>query len=75
MLQPAIGHKSRGPPRGSVIVSWVREYRWTEIDQGVHPHEGEHLLEAMCHWHDPMSRLGTFGCGRKSLLDDNPSSD
>jgi len=75
MLRPAIGYKSRGPPQWRVIVSRVREYRWTEIDPGVHPHEGEQPLEAMLHWHDPMmERLGTLGCGRKSLFDDNPSS-
>jgi hypothetical protein len=74
MLRPAMGDKSRGPPRWGVIVSWALEYRGTEIDPGVHPLEGEHPLEAMCHWHDPIVRVGTLRCGRKSLLDDNPSS-
>jgi hypothetical protein len=74
MLQRAIGHKSRGPPGWHVIVSQVREYRRIEIDPGVHPHEGEHPLEAMSHWHDPAERLRTLRCRRKSLLDDNPSS-
>jgi hypothetical protein len=74
MLRRAIGHKSRGLPQWHLIVSQVREYRWTEIDPGVHTREGEHPLEAMVHWHDPAERLRTLRCRRKSLLDDNPSS-
>ncbi len=74
MLRRAMGHKSRGPPQWCVIVTQVREYRWTEIDPGVHPREGEHPLEAMLHWHDPAERPRTLRCRRKSLLDDNPSS-
>jgi hypothetical protein len=72
MLRPATAHNSRGPPRRRVIVSWAWEYRWIEIDPGVHPLEGEHPLEAMCHWHDPMEWLRTLRCG--GSLDDNPSS-
>ena len=44
-----------------------REYRWNEIDPGVHPREGEHLLEAMLHWHDPAERLRTLRC-RRNLI-------
>ena len=46
MLRRAIGHKSRGLPQWHLIVSQVREYRWTEIDPGVHTREGEHPLPA-----------------------------
>ena len=74
MLRRAMGHKSRGPPQWCVIVTQVREYRWTEIDPGVHTREGEHPLEAMTHWHDPGERLRTLRYRQKSLLDDNPSS-
>ncbi len=74
MLRIAIGHKSRGPPEWHAIVARVTEYRWTEIDPGVDPREGEHPLEAMLHWHDPAERLKTLRRRRKSLLDDNPSS-
>jgi hypothetical protein len=42
MLRRAIGHKSRGLPQWHLIVSQVREYRWTEIDPGVHTREAEH---------------------------------
>jgi hypothetical protein len=74
MLQRAIGHKSRGPPRWRVIVTEIRERRWIEIDWGVHRREGEHPLEAMSHWRDPAEKLTPLRCRRKSLLDDNPSS-
>ena len=73
MLQRAIGHKSREPPRWRVIVTEMRE-RWIEIDPGVHPREGEHPLEAMSHWHDPAEKLRPLRYRRKSLLNDNPSS-
>jgi hypothetical protein len=74
MLRRVIGHKSRGPPQWSVIVTKVRQYRRTEIDPGVDPREGEHPLDAMLHWRDPAERLRSLRCRRKSLLDDNPSS-
>ena len=63
MLRRAIGHKSLGPPQWHLIVTQVREYRWTEIDPGVRPREGERPLEAMMHWHDPAERLRTFAAG------------
>ena len=66
--------QSLGPPQWHLIVTQVREYRWTEIDPGVHTRDGEHPLEAMMHWHDPAERLRTLRYRRKSLLDDNPSS-
>ena len=75
MLGHAIGHESRGPPRWRVIVTRAREYHWTAIiDPGVHSREGEHPLDAMSHWHDSTAMPGNLRCGRKSLLDDNPSS-
>ena len=74
MLRRVIGHMSRGPPQWRVIVTRVRDYRWTEFGPGVHPREGEHPLEAMLHWHDPAERLRTLRCRRKSYLEDNPSA-
>ena len=50
MLRRVIGHESRGPPQWHLIVTQVREYRWTEIDPGVHTRDGEHPLEAMMHF-------------------------
>ena len=74
MLRRAMGHKSLGPPQWNLIVTQLREYRWTERDLGVRAREGDHPLEAMMHWHDPGERLRPLRCRRKSLLDDNPSS-
>ncbi len=63
MLRRAIGHNSRGLLQWHLIVTQVREYRWTEIDPGVHTREGEHPLEAMMHWHVPAERLEPFAAG------------
>jgi hypothetical protein len=68
MLQRAIGHESRGPPRWRVFVTVVREHRWIEIDPGVHPREGVRPLEAMSHWRDPAERLRSLRCRRGNLF-------
>ena len=75
MLQPAMnGHEPRAPRQWRVILTRIRVYHWTEVDQGDCSREGEHSLDAMLHWRDPAQRLKTLRRLRKSLLDDNPSS-
>ena len=73
MFRHAIGHKSREPPPWRVMLMRIRERRWAEFDQDVHPREGEHPLEPMLHWRDPMDRVRALRTHRH-LLDDNPSS-
>ncbi len=73
MIRPALPHKPRAPPQWRVILTRIRKTHWTEIDEDVHPREGEHALEAMQHWR--VGRLRTIRRRRRtSLLDDNPSS-
>jgi hypothetical protein len=47
----------------------LRPARLTELEQ-----DEEHCLEAMSHWHDPVSRLRTFRSRIHTLVDDNPAS-
>ena len=71
MLQPTNTrheHAPRAPPQWRVILTRLRERRWTANEEEAHP------LEAMLHWRDPHERLRTIRRRRHGLLDDNPSS-
>ncbi len=71
MLRSAIPHsehKPRAPPQWRVILTRVRERRWTASEEETLP------LQAMVHWRDPTERLRTLRRRRHGLLDDNPSS-
>ena len=71
MLRSANIHdeqKPREPPQWRVMLTRIREQRWTATEEEAHP------LEAMLHWRDPHERLRTIRRRRGGLLDDNPSS-
>jgi hypothetical protein len=67
----AMGEKPRALPlwRKIDVFTRLRPHCLTEVEQ-----DEEHCLEAMLHWHDPVSRLRTLRCRSHTLVDDNPAS-
>ena len=66
-----VGHKPRPHPswRKIDVFARLRPLRLTDVEQ-----DEEHCLEAMVHWHDPVSRLRALRCRSHTLVDDNPAS-
>jgi hypothetical protein len=68
----AMGEKLRALPSWRKVdeaFAKMRPHCLTEIEQ-----DEEHCLEAMSHWHDPVSRLRTLRCRSHTLVGDNPAS-
>ena len=76
------GHRPRAPPQWRVILARVREQHWRVREQDWKESEElllngrgrMHALDEMLHWRDPAERLRTLRRGRRTLIDDNPSS-
>jgi hypothetical protein len=71
------GCRPRAPPQWRVILVRLRKQHWRVREQGWKETEelnGMYAFDEMRHWRDPVGRLRTLRCRRRTLFDDNPCS-